>query len=254
MILSHQVPRFFCILYDLAINQIILYLGVPRRGGGHSRLQKCITMNKKIIILLCFILVSSHLGFQAAAQNKSNENEKTTMGGIKQIAIKNNLLYTATASLNLGVEVGLSQHWSFDLSGNFNAWSKNDSKKWKHWFIQPEARYWFCDIFSRHFLSAHLLAGAFNLGGLQNNISFLGTDFSLLSNTRYQGYAFGGGIGYGYAFMLNKHWNFELEGAIGYLFLDYERFKCAGCGKKIGEGNHNYFGPTKMSVNLIYLF
>lgn len=56
-------------------------------------------MNKKIIILLCFILVSSHLGFQAAAQNKSNENEKTTMGGIKQIAIKNNLLYTATASL-----------------------------------------------------------------------------------------------------------------------------------------------------------
>ena len=27
-----------------------------------------------------------------------------------------------------------------------------------------------------------------------------------------------------------------------------------GCGKKIGEGTHNYFGPTKMSVNLIYLF
>lgn len=213
-------------------------------------------MNKKLFILLCIMLASFYLGHNAFAQRNNIENENYAVGeeGIKQIAVKNNLLYSATASLNLGVEVGLSSHWTFDLSGNFNAWSRNDSQKWKHWFIQPEARWWFCDIFSRHFLSAHLLAGAFNLGGLQNDISFLGTDFSLLSKTRYQGYAYGGGVGYGYAFMLNKHWNFELEGAIGYLFLDYERFKCAGCGKKIGEGTHNYFGPTKMSVNLIYLF
>lgn len=180
------------------------------------------------------------------------------MGGGKiygqQVAVKNNILYSATATLNAGIEVGISPHWSLDISGNFNAWSSNSQKKWKHLFIQPEARYWFCDRFSRHFVSAHLLAGSFNLGGLQNNISFLGTDFSDLSTRRYQGYAFGGGIGYGYAFMLSKHWNFELEGGIGYLFIDYEKFKCAGCGKKIGEGTHNYFGPTKMSVNLIYIF
>ena len=199
-------------------------------------------MTKRFVLLLLALLCGYCLDCELYGQSR-------------EIAVKNNIVYTATATVNAGVEFGLSQHWTVEVSGNFNAWSKSDNtKKWKHWFIQPEARYWFCDIFSRHFLSAHLLAGAFNIGGLENNISFLGTDLSLLSKARYQGYAYGGGLGYGYAFMLSKHWNFELEGAIGYLFLDYENFKCAGCGKKIGEGTHNYFGPTKMSVNLIYLF
>ena len=62
-------------------------------------------MNKKLLILLCFILACSHLGFKAVAQNNSLENEKHIEGGVKQIAVKNNLLYSATASLNLGVEI-----------------------------------------------------------------------------------------------------------------------------------------------------
>ena len=81
-------------------------------------------MDRKLFILLCFIFISSHLGYNAFAQNNNIKNEDITSEGVKQIAVKNNLLYSATASLNLGVEVGLSQHWSFDLSGNFNAWSK----------------------------------------------------------------------------------------------------------------------------------
>ena len=172
----------------------------------------------------------------------------------QSLAVKTNLIYDATATVNVGMEVGLAPRWTFDLSGNLNTWSKNEYTKWKHWMVQPEARYWFCDRFSRHFIGAHLLTGAFNFGNIDNNISLFGTDFSVLSDYRYQGYAYGGGLAYGFAFVLSKHLNLELEVGAGYVYLDYEKFECADCGRKVGEGNHHYVGPTKAAINLVYLF
>ena len=172
----------------------------------------------------------------------------------QKYAVKTNLLYDATATLNLGVEVGVAPKWTVDLSGSYNAWSKNESVKWKHLLIQPEARYWFCDRFSRHFIGAHLLGGAFNFGRINNNLSIFGTDFSVLSDRRYQGYAFGGGVAYGFAFMLSKSLNLELEAGFGYVYLDYDIYKCSGCQRKVGDGTHHYVGPTKAAVNLVYVF
>ena len=84
----------------------------------------------------------------------------------QDLAVKTNLLYDATATVNLGVEVGLSPKWTLDLSGNYNGWTFNENKKWKHWMAQPEARYWFCERFNGHFLGAHLLGGQYNVGGI----------------------------------------------------------------------------------------
>lgn len=174
--------------------------------------------------------------------------------GAQNAAVKTNILYDATATVNVGMEFGLAPKWTLDLSGNLNAWSKNEHTKWKHWMIQPEARYWFCDRFSRHFLGAHLIGGAFNFGNINNNISFLGTDFSRLSDKRYQGYAYGAGVAYGFAFVLSKHFNLELEAGFGYMCLDYETYECDGCGRKVAEDIHHYVGPTKAAVNLVYVF
>ena len=174
--------------------------------------------------------------------------------GAQNAAVKTNILYDATATVNVGMEFGLAPKWTLDLSGNLNAWSKNEHTKWKDWMIQPEARYWFCDRFSRHFLGAHLIGGAFNFGNINNNISFLGTDFSRLSDKRYQGYAYGAGVAYGFAFVLSKHFNLELEAGFGYMCLDYETYECDGCGRKVAEDIHHYVGPTKAAVNLVYIF
>lgn len=181
------------------------------------------------------------------------------IGGVSQAnaqqwAIKTNIAYDATATANLGVEIGLTKKWTLDISGNFNAWSKNEATKWKHWLVQPEARYWFCDRFSRHFIGAHAIAGAFNFGGIDNNISFLGTDFSVLKDKRYQGYAYGVGAAYGFAFMLSEHFNLEFEAGFGYMYLDYDIYNCDNCGRRIGDGNQHYIGPTKAAINLVYLF
>lgn len=177
-----------------------------------------------------------------------------TASKAQDVAIKTNILYDATATANLGLEIGLAKKWTLDLSGNFNAWSRDEGVKWKHWLAQPEARYWFCDRFAGHFVGVHLLVGAFNFGNLNNNISFLGSDIYNLSDYRYQGYGYGAGVCYGYSFLLGKHWNLELEVGVGYIYADYEKFACDECGRHIGAGTHNYFGPTKAAVNFVYLF
>ena len=195
---------------------------------------------KKILFRMAMVFVGMMLATQLQAQ---------------KVAVKTNLLYDATATINAGIEFGLAPKWTLDVSGNFNGWTMSHDRKWKHWMAQPEARYWFCDRFAGHFLGFHALGGQYNIGHLKNNIKFLGTDFSKLSDSRYQGWFIGAGIAYGYAWVLNKHWNLEGEIGVGYVYTEYDRFNCKGCGKKVEEDkDHHYFGPTKAAINLIYVF
>ena len=171
------------------------------------------------------------------------------------VAIKTNVLYDLTATINAGVEIGLAPRWTLDISGNFNAWDMKEDKKWKHYLVQPEARYWFCDRFMGHFLGIHAHGGQVNFGGIKNGIDFLGSNFSNLSDRRYQGWFAGAGVAYGYAFVLGRHWNLELVLGVGYAYTKYDVFECSGCGRKVESGlSHHYVGPTKLALNLVYLF
>lgn len=173
----------------------------------------------------------------------------------RDVAIKTNLLYDATLTVNVGAEMAVAPRWSVDLSGNYNGWNLSDSKRWKHWLVQPEARYWFCEPFGGHFVGLHLLGGQYNIGHVDLPFSFLGTHFRKLKDERYQGWFGGVGIAYGYSWILGKHWNIEAEIGIGWTHTRYDVFECAGCGRKTEEGrHHNYVGPTKAAVNLVYVF
>lgn len=173
----------------------------------------------------------------------------------QKAAIKTNLLYDAALSPDLGIEVGLAPRWTLDISGNFNGWTLPVQRRWKHWVVQPEARYWFCDRFSGHFLGLHVHGGQYNMGGINVHYNFLGTDARKLAASRYQGWFAGAGVAYGYAWILNRHWNFELELGIGYSYTRSDIFPCAECGTKIREAYpHHYFGLTKTAVNFVYLF
>lgn len=197
-------------------------------------------INLRRCITICAFMVLACLGISSSAQD---------------VALKTNIVSDALLSPNLGLEFGLAPKWSLDISGQLNLWTLSHDRRWKHWAVQPEARYWFCDRFSGHFLGIHAHGGQYNIGGFDGRVNFLGTDARKLKDTRYQGWFVGGGIAYGYAWILGKHWNLEAEIGIGYSYTRYDRFRCAGCGKKIEKGkSHNYYGPTKAAVNLVYLF
>lgn len=173
----------------------------------------------------------------------------------QEVALKSNLLYDAFATLNAGVEVDLADRWTLDVSANYNGWTLSHDRKWKHWLLQPEARYWFCDRWAGHFVGAHALAGQYNVGNLDNNLSFLGTDFSGLSDKRYQGWFAGIGLVYGHSWILNKYWNLEALFGFGWVYTRYDVYPCAHCGTKVAEDKpHNYIGPTKAAINLVYTF
>ena len=169
--------------------------------------------------------------------------------------MKTNLISDALLNPNVGIEVGLAPKWTLDATGQFNAWDLSHDRRWKHWAVQPGVRYWLCDRFGGHFFGAHLHGGQYNVGGFDGKLNLLGTDFRKLKDTRYQGWFVGGGISYGYAWILGRHLNLEAELGVGYAYTQYDRFRCAGCGKKIGEDlTHHYIGVTKAAINLVYLF
>lgn len=173
----------------------------------------------------------------------------------QKVAVKTNLLYDATSTINLGAEFGLAPKWTLDVSANYNPWTFSKNKKWQHWLVQPEARYWFCNKMMGHFVGFHLIGGSYNVGNINADFKFLGTNFSKLKDYRYEGWFVGAGIAYGYTWALSKHWNFEAEIGVGYTYSQSDQFECAECGEKLDNNKpHNYVGPTKAALNLVYVF
>ncbi len=183
-------------------------------------------MRHRYIVLIGVFLLNSHL---LNAQG---------------IAVKSNVLYDATATFNLGMEVALSKQVSLELSGNHNPWNFSQYRKIKHWMIQPEIRYWSRALFSGHFFGFHGLISQFNVG----NIAFLG-----LEGVRYQGFLYGCGVSYGYLWRVTSWLGLEFSLGAGYAYIDYETIAARPCGPSLGRGSKHYVGPTKAGLTLVFL-
>lgn len=185
-------------------------------------------MNKKIFLSLILILSCSCLGVSA-----------------QQVAVKTNLLYWATATPNIGVEVAFSKHSTVSVAANYNPWVIGEDGKMQHWFIQPEYRYWVSEKFTRSFFGAHLLVGQFEVGGFQLPFNL----FPSFSKHHYEGAAAGFGISYGYHFYISPHWSLEAVLGVGYARVRYNRTDAPG-----SRVTRNYLGPTQAGISMVYLF
>jgi hypothetical protein len=171
--------------------------------------------------------------------------------------VKLNLLYGAASQTpNLGLEFGVSERGTINMAGGYNPWNlkgvenNGANKKLVHWAAALEYRYWFCEKFNGHFLGAHVLGGMYNIGGHELPLLF-GKGSKAF---RYEGFAAGGGVSYGYQWMLGMHWNLEATLGVGYLYLKYNQYECPKCGSQIESKPRNYFGPTNAGVTIMYLF
>ena len=167
------------------------------------------------------------------------------------IGVKTNLLYDATGTINLGAEVKLAERWTLDIPVNYNPWRFSDNKQMKHALLQPEARYWFCGTFNRHFLGAHLHGGMYNVGKMN-----LPSDWghNSIEKFRYKGWLAGAGISYGYHWILGNRWSLEASLGVGYAYLSYDKYElCENCMQQVSDRTKHYFGPTKAAVSLIYI-
>lgn len=185
-----------------------------------------------------------------------------TASQAQEVALKTNLLYDASTTPNIGVEIGLGRRVTGQVFYGLNPWTYGksgiDAKKAKHWVLMPEVRWWPCYKMNGWFVGVHAMGGQFNAANL--NVPVPGAFFKGLNITkavkdsRVQGYFAGGGITAGYQWILAKHWNLEAELGVGYDHVWYDQFPCAECGTKLATGHSNYVGLTKAGITLMYVF
>ena len=84
--------------------------------------------------------------------------------GAQTVAMKSDLLTGGMlASPNLGVELKLSERFTLEAGVYYNPFPAGGDKRWKHWFVQPELRYWMCQPYGGHFFGTGLMYGVYNV-------------------------------------------------------------------------------------------
>lgn len=169
----------------------------------------------------------------------------------QKAAVKTNLLYGATTTPNLALELGLGRHVSLEIAGGYNNWTlgksdwaNGDNKQLSHWLVMPGLRYWFCERFAGSFFGLHMYAGEFNI----QQIGFSST----MRNNRHDGWLAGAGVSFGHQWLLSRRWALETELGAGYAYISYERYGCRKCDPISKKTTSHYFGPTRVSISLAY--
>ena len=187
-----------------------------------------------------FVLFLLALPVVVSAQN---QNEEPLPGW----NLKTNLLYDITTTFNLGVEFRTGGHTSVDIPFNYNPWEFKNERKAKHFLVQPEFRWWpFSQTFDGHFFGLHGHYGIYNAENWPH-----GPFSQYMKDHQFQGWLAGAGVSYGYRWNFNYRWALEATLGVGYAYMDFDRYKCGTCGAPDGRHKDNYFGPTKVGVNLI---
>lgn len=163
----------------------------------------------------------------------------------QKAAIKSNLLYDATTTINLGAEFKVGERTTLELPFSYNPWTFSDNKKFKHFLAQPEFRWWACEPFTGHFWGVHAHYAYFNVGGV--------SPLHIIKENRHEGWLAGAGISYGYSLLLGRRWSLEGTIGVGYAYIDYDRYDCPACSPKIKSGSYHYFGPTKVGLTLVFM-
>lgn len=165
----------------------------------------------------------------------------------QEVALKTNGLYWATGTPNMAFEFKIGKHLSIELPAGYNAWkSSTEGRSLRHYAFQPELRYWFCRPFEGHMIGVHTHYAKYNMG----NIPFMPATKGYM----YKGDLWGGGLSYGYHWVLGTRWGLEVNIGLGYAYMNYTKYiegEC--CAEVVSKVKKHYFGPTKVAISLIYM-
>lgn len=176
----------------------------------------------------------------------------------QRVSVSTNLVEWAnlgTANAEAGVAV--SQHFSLHAGFRYNNWSfrkgqpddrlddisgdaerqfQNRKQAYNFGF-----RYWPWHVYSGWWLYLRGQWQEYNRGGV-------------FRHTAEEGDAYGAGIGFGYTYMLGKHWNVEfgIGGWGGY--KTYKVYRCTNCGSVVEQGGKGFFLPDDVFVSFSFVF
>lgn len=156
------------------------------------------------------------------------------------LAVKTNLLYDLATLTNVGIELQITPKLTADIPVIFSPFKIKPSYQLRVLALQPEIRYWFRNAFSGSFLGLHTHIGWYNI--------------AFNNKTRYQDLemAYGFGLSYGYSRSFSPHWGMEYTIGGGYIHLRYGTYYNIPNGARNNTYIFNYWGVTRLGINLFY--
>lgn len=181
----------------------------------------------------------------------------TPQQGIAQtFALRNNLLYDATLTPNLGAEIRLDSAWTAGLNIGVNAWDidKQKNKKWRHLLISPNVR-WYHNhkgdsLVTRrvNYLEMDAIYSHFNVGNTRIPFGL----YDAVKNRRLQGDLVALGGKYGYSWILSRDWRIEAEAGLAVGYAWFKEYDCPHCGAFLGNGDRIFLLP-QLGINVVYI-
>ena len=183
------------------------------------------------------------------------------------LALRNNLLYDATLTPNIGAELRIDSAWTAGVNIGLNAWDidKSKNKKWRHFLIAPNIRRYFghksdkpassslwgipADA-SRHisYLELDAIFSHFNVGNTKIPFGL----YKSIQDRRLQGDLFALGGKYGYSWILSRDWRLEAEAGIAIGYAWFKEYDCDHCGTFYGKGDRIFLLP-QLGINVVYI-
>lgn len=181
----------------------------------------------------------------ALAQSPLGEEAKQP-----RIALRTNLLYDATLSPNLGVDVRVDSAWTVGLLAGFNAWDidKEKNKKWRHALFSIRARKYRDSLFHKGYYEADVIYSHYNVGNTKIPFGL----YSAVKDRRLQGDLVALGGKYGYSWILARHWRIEAEAGVAVGYAWFKEYDCDHCGTYYGKGDRIFLLP-QLGINVVYI-
>ena len=219
---------------------------------------------------LVFLLVLCCLvnGFSASAQqhsygrsvpseNSAGSDNSSRSDKSEGISLRTNLAYAASATPNIGLEIPVGKRISLGINAGLKPWprwlawdwDKEVEKKWRHFLIAPEFRFWPSGIYEKLFVGADLIYTHFNVGAVQFPLGM----YPGVRDHRLQGDLYGLGVFAGWSWWLSAHWRLEAEAGLGVGYANAREYECAYCGAEVGRQQGLALVP-KLGLNLSYSF
>lgn len=171
-------------------------------------------------------------------------------------ALRNNILWDATGTPNLGLEFTISDHFTLGIDAAYKPWPRflawdNDTSnpaRWRYLTLAPELRYYTKQAARPGlFFGANFVYSHFNIGAFDTKIG----PFADLQVHRFQGDIYGGALFVGYGWGLGKHFRLEIEAGGGAGYRQAKEYECVRCGAELGDSNGITFIP-KLGLNLVW--
>lgn len=197
-------------------------------------------------LLMMVLLLSPALSLVTEAQSPDSDRVPQ-----RRIALRTNLLYDATLSPNIGVDVRVDSTWTVGLLAGINAWDidKEKNKKWRHMLFSLRARKFLNDsVFHKGYIETDVIYSHFNVG----NVKFPFGLYKSVRDRRLQGDLVALGGKYGYSWILARNWRIEAEAGVAVGYAWFKEYDCPHCGTFLGNGDRIFLLP-QLGINIVYI-